>query len=166
MHLDRRDLDIVLLERVRATVRADLGPAVADTVRLVKILDLMVHELSVDVLSDRLPPAEIHHTVRAKQTVTVDGTVTYDRFATWWDHYKATYRGRWWMRWRRWNVRTVKEAHPYTVTRDIRCKHHVTVDLERYRTYPHATVALPESFGAPVRAYSYGLRVGSEWTAA
>ncbi len=95
----------------------------------------MVLELRARVLAEQLPPQTIRHTVR----VTVDDP----RFATWWDAFKATYRERWWMRWRSWEIRHVKT--PVAVERQV------VVNVRDHWTYPRAAIQLPESqWGRPV----------------
>lgn len=47
-------------------------------------LDKMVAELRTTVLAEKLPPQHVRH-------VSME-----PRHASWWDHLKATYRGRWW----------------------------------------------------------------------
>jgi len=62
--------------------------------------------------------------------------------ATWWQHFKRTYRGR---RWLRWLVR----RHPVVYrTHNRTCQ--LTVNVQRFYTYPHAPI-LPESYGRPYR---------------
>lgn len=57
------------------------------------------------VLSQRIPPQTIHQPA--------SGWTDQQRFATWWDHFKATYRQRWWMRWRRWAVHYTTDRIPF-----------------------------------------------------
>lgn len=67
--------------------------------------DKLIMRVRSDVAAEKLPP----------QTFT---TVVDDpRWATWWDHLKATYRDRWWARAavRRWPPRTVGTLVPVTV---------------------------------------------------
>jgi hypothetical protein len=63
------------------------------------------------------------------------------RFASWWDHFKAAYRRRWWMRWRRWQIHyTMREA---TAVAEIK------VEATIAAVFPHAQ-NLPDVLG---RAY-------------
>jgi hypothetical protein len=55
-------------------------------------------------------------------------------FASWFDHFKATYRGRWWMRWRRWRIHYRQRSETKTAT--------VRVEAELALFFPHAA-ALP-----------------------
>jgi hypothetical protein len=80
--------------------------------------DRIYYTLRHDLLAERLP------------TRTLRFTPTHPRWATWWDHLKATYRMRWWAAWwvRRHPPRHVDEPVP------------VVVDVQAAWTYPHAPV--------------------------
>lgn len=97
-------------------------------------------ELATQVLADNLGQERISETVR--------GRVEVARFAGWWDHFKATYRGRWWMRWRRWQIN-------YTISRQPAVAR-VDIDLTRYWTYPEADVLPLEEFGRPYFLMTHG----------
>ncbi len=116
------------------TMDPPLGYYASARTELVRHIEQMAWELRVHVLSERLDE------IRVADSRTEDHECI--RFATWFDHWKATYRGRWWMRWRRWTVRYNIEHHPITVR--------VAADLTRYWTYPEASITPPE-FGEPVR---------------
>lgn len=93
---------------------------------------LMV-KLETQVLTDRLPPVQVTESL----------VVEFQRPATWWEHLKDTYRGRWWMR------RLVRRRPPRFEV--VKRTAEVTVDLRRFRTYPRADVVPPEPvFGRPV----------------
>lgn len=96
--------------------------------------DRMVLELKARVLAQQLPPQTMQHLVRVE---TLD-----PRHATWWDHYKATYQQRWWMRWHTWTVRYVDT--PVTVQRLI------TVTVRDHWTFPEASIVPPDQLGRPV----------------
>jgi hypothetical protein len=98
------------------------------------------HTLTCDVLSERLPPETVTRTER--QHVTVDAP----RWATWWDHAKATYAGRWWAAW------YVRRRPPQTVTVPATgwVTATATVNLERFWTYPEASIRDP-NMGTPLR---------------
>ncbi|TDB88314.1 hypothetical protein E1091_15315 [Micromonospora fluostatini] len=125
----------VWLEELRSAIRVEVGPYAADRLTLRKQFEWAGYELSTSVLADRL---STEHVERNRSV-----TVTTVRFTTWWDHFKAAYRGRWWMRWRYWPVRQTVAEQTVTVT--------VAINLERFWTFPRAPVALPD-LGAPVRA--------------
>ena len=131
----------VVLEEIRYAVRHDplhLGAYSAGRVDLRQLLDPMMFELSTAVLSERLPTEQV--TRRRRETIETA------RFATWWDHWKATYRGRWWMRWRRWSVRQLVDTHEIEAV--------AAVNLDRHWTFPRAAVAVPE-LGEPVRVIQW-----------
>lgn len=96
--------------------------------------DHMVLQLTAKVLAQQLPPQAMQHLVRA--------TVDDPRHATWWEHYKATYQQRWWMRWRTWTIRYVDT--PVTVQRLI------TVTVRDHWTFPEASIVPPDKLGRPV----------------
>lgn len=52
---------------------------------------------------------------------------------SWWDHFKATYQDRWWIRW--WCAK-----HP---AQETRTSHKVKVKVERWVKYPEANETLP-----------------------
>lgn len=132
----------VALQQLKVACRRVLSaelPFVAGTARFdVSMMEWISRDLMLDVqarvLAEQLPPQEITHHVRV--------WTTDPRHATWWDHFKATYRGRWWMGWHRWEIRYVDTP----VWLDRR----VTVAVRDHWTYPRATVGLPPSLGSPV----------------
>ncbi|MGC4886723.1 hypothetical protein [Micromonospora sp. DT227] len=125
---------VIVLDEVRSQISEDLGPYAAGRTELVEQIDGMRMTLSMSVLAEQLPTERVRgHRREVIQTA---------RFATWWDHWKATYRGRWWMRWRRWSVRQLVDEHELEAT--------AVVDLRRYWTYPRAAVPVPQ-LGDPVK---------------
>lgn len=95
--------------------------------------DQMVIRLRAHVLAEQLPPQTMQHRIRWE--------IEDERFASWWDMFKATYADRWWMRWRTWAVRYV----PMPVERTV------TVEVRDHWTDPTARIPLPpKDFGAPV----------------
>lgn len=113
-------------------------PGVSNTAefrtRMDDIAGRMILDLRARVLAEQLPPQTIHHTVRVETTD--------PRHATWWDAFKATYQQRWWMRWRRWQIRYVHA--PVTVERTVE------VSVRDHWTYPRAAIVLLPEFGSPV----------------
>lgn len=136
--------DQLVLDQLKVGITEAVGPTFAQSVRIQTrhdpMLDRMVCRLTAQVLAEKLPPRSVSETV----------TVTWPQWATWRDHFKATHAARWWMRWwaRRRPARTVEGSRKATVT----------VDLQRYITYPRASIALPE-FGKPVR-----ISISQTWT--
>lgn len=92
--------------------------------------DSLTHRLTTQVLA-RVTGPRIY-------TASEQATATAVGFATWWDMCKATYRGRWWMRWRRWNIRYVQRSETKTAT--------VRVEAELAVLFPHAA-DLPDRLG-------------------
>ncbi|GAA3751839.1 hypothetical protein [Micromonospora maritima] len=138
--LTERTGHMIVLDEMRYAYRQypDLGEFSRGRLDLRQLLDPMMFELSTAVLSERLPTERVTRT-RREQIETA-------RFATWWDHFKATYRGRWWMRWRRWAVRQLVDTHEIEAV--------AAVDLDRHWTFPRAAIAAPE-LGDPVRVMQW-----------
>ncbi len=114
---------------LESLLSGELGPSVAATMEFE--VDGMVAAIRARVLAEQLPPEKVERTE----------TVEFEHPATWWEMFRDTYRDRWWMAWsvRRRPVRTL------TRTRGVRLE----VSLRRFRTYPRATVTIPE-LGTPV----------------
>lgn len=131
---------LVMLDEMRYAYRQypDLGEFSRGRLDLRQMLDPMLFELSTSVLSERLPTERVTRTHREQ--------IETARFATWWDHWKATYRGRWWMRWRRWSVRQLVDVHEVEAV--------AAVDLDRHWTFPRAAIPVPE-LGEPVRVIQW-----------
>lgn len=144
-----------VLDRVKMLATARVGRYVLDSARVEVIRDLaardLMYGLTTYVLSQNLPPVAVTRSQRRTDEVTAF------RPATWVDHFKLTYAARWWARWwvRRHPARTVEV--PHRVTRTFT----VSVDLTRYRTYPHADVPVPPDFGPVV--YSHSLHTTEGW---
>jgi hypothetical protein len=86
--------------------------------------DDLVIRMETSMLAETLPPLTLSESDR----------FTVPRFATWFDHFVATYRGRWWGRpLRRHELRYVDEPHT----------HRTTVDVRTRWTYPRADHVLP-----------------------
>lgn len=122
----------VLLQRLKYAVRRDVTMEAAATVPTLvfdRVADRMVAEVRRDVLAERLPT----------QSLRVVGDVP--RHASWWDHLKATYRGRWW--WPRALSVVRYTADPAIVS---------YVDVRTYWAYPEAPARLlgEPGFGRPV----------------
>ena len=116
------------------TYEPRIGTYSSDRLELVKLVEHMGLELRTAMLADWLGEERIIETRRENHECL--------RFATWWDHFKATYRGRWWMRWRRWAVAYNIENHPLTARAEI--------DMTRYWAFPQADIYVSE-LGDPVR---------------
>jgi hypothetical protein len=97
-------------------------------------LDRLVMRLKAYVLAERLPPASVTKTV----------TVSWVKPATWRDHWKLTFGHRWWARW----YVSRRPARTVELRQDVA----LTVDLQKYITYPKANVPFRDSAWRPVRA--------------
>ena len=138
----------VALHRLKVSVQRQISNEMVYMARtaeahghLDRMYDRMVLDLRAKVLAEQLPPQTITHTVRVEA---LD-----PRHATWWEFFKATYRQRWWMRWRDWTVRYVDT--PVTVQRSV------VVKVRDHWTYPRASIIPPDTdFGAPVMVSIWG----------
>lgn len=119
------------LTELEERLLGELGQGVVDTLECE--IDGMVVAIRGRVLAEQLPPEKVERTE----------TVEFEHPATWWEMFRDTYRDRWWMAW---SVRR-RPVRLLTRTRGVR----VEVSLERFRTFPHATVTIPE-LGTPVCA--------------
>lgn len=146
-------MEHIALQRLKVGVRQELSREMATLASTAEfssmidhVTDRMVLQLRAHVLAEQLPPQTIQHRVRVE---TKD-----PRFATWWDHFKATYQHRWWMRWREWDVQTVRT--PVVVERTV------CVSVRDHWTYPRAGIALPSEFGSPVLVSTWD---STDWAA-
>lgn len=69
---------------------------------------VLVHRFATEILGKATGPRTYEQSESAT-ALTVG-------FATWWDMWKATHRGRWWMRWRRWHINYVERTETATAT--------------------------------------------------
>lgn len=94
------------------------------------VSDDIVMAFEVDLLNEELPPATLRDAARFEVP----------HFASWRDHFAATYRQRWWGRWL---------PQPRFV--DGTVAHETVVTVRARWTYPRATRILPgRDFGHPV----------------
>jgi hypothetical protein len=141
----------VRLEQLRYAVQQrlprEIATAVGDTIQISTrmgedfLAEQMVMTLTAGVLAETLPPLTLNSVDR----------FTVPRFATWFDHFVATYQSRWWGRpLRRHVLRYVDEPHT----------HRTSVDVRTRWTYPRATTVLPgRDFGHVV------LKTDTAWNA-
>lgn len=113
-----------------------VGPFMRDSARVSTEVQLAAGRLWVrleaDVLTDHLPPVQ----------VTESESVTFQRPASWWQHFKAQYGSARWLSWlvRRRPVQYEDEQKTLTVV----------VDLQRFRVFPQAEFRYPNEFGCAV----------------
>jgi hypothetical protein len=135
--LGRDPGSVVYLEAMQFGVRHRIGEFALSRMRYEIYPEVdpsgMVHHLTTEILAKSTGP----RVYTDRQTASVELV----RFASWRDHFKATYRGRWWMRWRSWNIR-------YTFRTDSATAE-VKVEATIAVVFPHAG-GLPEYLG---RAY-------------
>lgn len=125
----------IQLDPLIVQVREGLGRGtyLSETAQLRYLVDTLTVELRAHVLAHQLPPETV--------VAVVSGDTEAKRFATWWDHFKATYRARWWMLWRRWDINYTTVKVPY--------EHLTNVTVRGAWTFPEARIYPPE-LGAPV----------------
>jgi len=133
--------DVVTLERLKVGFQQRVGASVADSIQLSrwedKIYGDLMYGLTAYVLAERLPPV----------TEQASKTVEFQAPAKWFQHLKQTlyrlgrksWHRRSWLE-RHWPVRM--KTHAQVVT--------LSVDLQRYRTYPEANVVLPKGYGRAI----------------
>jgi hypothetical protein len=132
---------------VQQSLPREIATGVGDTIRINTrmgegfLADQLAMSMTANVLAETLPPL-----------ILKDATpFTVPRFATWFDHFVATYRSRWWGRpLRRHVLRYVDEPHT----------HRTEVGVRTRWTYPRATTVLPgRDFGHVV------LKADAMWNA-
>lgn len=142
MFSESRQRDHRMLEAMRVGIRQDptfalhdrqVGSYSAGEIMLSRVIEPMMLELATYLLTEKL----------GEERIVEERVVDHEclRFATWWDHFKATYRTRWWMRWRRWEVCFNIEHRP------IRAR--VEVDMTKHWTFPEANI-VPAELGRPM----------------
>jgi len=116
----------VTVQRLRYAIQQRIGRQVAESLRVEEYADVLtgdiVAALEVGLFAEQLPPTHLDDVVEFEVP----------RFATWRDHFAATYRQRWWGRWLR-EPRFIDETH----------SHRTRVDVLTRWTYPRATTVLP-----------------------
>lgn len=141
----------VLLERLKVGLRADIGAHTLDSLAANMVqdpfLDRCALQLRAYVLAERLPP----------ETITQHVPVIWIKPATWRDHWKLAHGHRWWVHWwvRRRPARTV----------ELRQTAGVTVNLQRYITYPKANLVTRGPEWAPVRVATWSVNPWSVFDA-
>lgn len=125
----------VVVEQVVASL-AELGRFSRGSVTVERCLAASTAELVakvvVKVLASQLPPERV-----------VESTlVEFWKPATWWEHFKDTYRDRWWLRW-------LARRRPVRWEREQRVVETV-VDMTRMLAFPKADIRPPAAFGPPV----------------
>ena len=139
-------LETFTLERRRYALSMELGSYTRDSMEFNqrRLVDRMVHQFAAEVLAEKLPP----------ETINESRIAVWNFPRSWWQHFKLEHSESWWLGWlvRR---RPVQYAvHDKQVT--------LTVNLERYRTFPQANIAYPSELGPYVNV-AYLNKSWSEW---
>lgn len=133
-----------LLHELKMSMMLEVGSFAAQRFSILHHIERGQVELMTMILADHLGEEEIVESRREH--------VEFVGFASWWDHWKATYRGRWWMRWRTWEVNYKVEERDVVAT--------VRVNMTKYWAFPKANIPAPE-FGNPVPVITN--RVERQW---
>lgn len=126
-------VEALTLERLKLGLQMRVGAHVLDSLRLERQQDMiyndLLYRLEASVLAEKLPPEKVE---RSK-------VVTLDFPASSWQHFKQEHSESWWLGWlvRRRPIRY--QALEQTAT--------LTVDLERYRTFPQCNYVFPKGLG-------------------
>lgn len=154
----------VIVDRMRFRLTERVSRYVAEELRvsarrddrlLASFADTLALDVETAILTERLPPDVIEHRVRYEHPEAIGrpGVAVDARFATWRDHFTATYRGRWWGRLLRLHKREIRYQFvpvPYIVSAPVQCDHRVTATVRARWTYPKATMVLPADRFGPV----------------
>lgn len=152
----------VILRAVATQFRRYLSPYMLERVEFDRdwernpLGDMVAVDVVADILTEQLPPEIV--TVLARYThpeaIGRTGVAVDARFATWFDHFTATYRGRWWGRLLRLHKRKLRYTFvevPYVISAPVECEHFVRVDVANSWTYPHADTTIRDlGLGDPV----------------
>ncbi len=144
------ELAPIVLERIRAKVTERVSASVAAglTVSARPPHGLVDHvagavalDVEAEIWTERLPPQRVAVDIDYEhpEAVGQGGTAIDVRYATWFDHFAATYRRRWWARLlglRRYALRYTEVKVPYVVVAPVRCRHRVVVDIADTWRYP------------------------------
>lgn len=131
VHVERiRELILESLP-VGLTTGLDFGPYSRERLRMEIHSRLDPHMLALTLSTELLAMVKRDEIQEHHEDVIVVTAA----FATWWDHFKATYRGRWWMRWRRWTIRYTESEQVHRVT--------VRVRADLAAIFPEASVENP-----------------------
>jgi hypothetical protein len=123
--------ELIELQRLRAVFVEDLGEYAARRLRIRENHHGRdVREITTEFLGKATQPRIYTDSRRATARVV--------RFASWWDHFKAAYRRRWWMSWRGWEVRYVWVEETAVAT--------ITVEATMAAVFPHAQ-DFPDTLG-------------------
>jgi hypothetical protein len=143
----------IVLNRLPVGVQHRISPALGSTLTLAvrqaieNEIPGMVAELTGYVLAEQLPPETVSDSYRLHDVRYAEWPAP----ATWRDHWKLTYGHRWWARWlvRHRPARIIWRRQRMVYNRTVT----MSVNLSRYRTYPHTQVTLdPDRYGPPVLA--------------
>lgn len=125
------------LERLRVGLEQHVGAHALESMRLEVVEDLLrnsfIYRLKTDILAEKLPPEKVE---RSK-------TFTLDFPASSWQHFKQEHSESWWLRWLVQRRPIRYQALEQTAT--------LTVDLERYRTFPQCNYVFPKNLGPYVQ---------------
>lgn len=120
-------------------------------------------DLRARVLAEELPPQ--HLTTRSTADHVFDLNVQQGdpRWASWWDHLKATYAHRWWARplVRRFPARTIDTVVTIRDRQTRTCEHHIDVTVRQRWVYPHAPYVISPDLGAAVFKSDTGYRASA-----
>jgi len=124
--------ETLTLERLEHEVRGSVGAHIHESLKASIDEDIwggLVYRLTADVLAEKLPPKSV---ARSEH-------VTFEFPASTWQMFKMNHAESWWLGWfvREWPVRW--NTHKKLAT--------LTVDLERYRTFPQANYVFPNTLG-------------------
>lgn len=140
-------IETIFLERLKVGCQQVIPRGILDSMQLSIeptanfLVDGMVMRLKAELLAEKLPPERLANSKR----------VTWTTPATWWDHLKETYAGKWWTRWMK-APRTIEHSKLAEFN----------IELQRYWVYPDARPLPRDQFGSPVRVCT--VTESSWWT--
>jgi hypothetical protein len=129
--------EALTLQRLRIGLEQRVGAHMIESLELHQVEDVftrsIVTRLTADVLAEKLPPERVERS----------SEFTWEFPASPFQHWKQKHQGAWWLRW-------------FVARRPVRRTRHkkvatLTVDLERYRTFPQCNYVFPKDLGPYVK---------------
>lgn len=117
--------------KVRRSVDFPVGIRIDELSVRDEIVDHLLGIIEARVIVEKLDP----FVIKRHRTVYIQVP------RTWWDHFKSTYKGKWWM-----CFRIVRYK---TITREVE----FTTVVRPMMAFPHNTIEYPKLLGRPVRIF-------------
>lgn len=110
------------------------------TINADHVADRLYVGFKATVTTERLPVQTVRHEWHGTHAFTFTEHTTVPRHATWWDHFKDTYRARWWLRAlvQRRPPQYIDQTVTVHVDKERACRHDVAVPVRAAWIFPKA----------------------------